>query len=152
MVKCCQIVSLTKFAIFVKFAAFRIPPLSLSASNLRLNGEMSSNRQFRQIRQFRRIHRFPDTPSFARCLNPSFLWRNVVKMVSFTKFAIFVEFAAFWITPSFARHLKSKSLWQISSNRHFPQIRHFRRNRSFPDTPSFARCLKSKFLWRNVVK
>ena len=95
------------------------------------------------------LSRYP----FFRSLSQSkFLWRNVVKMVSFTKFAIFVEFAAFWITPSFARHLKSKSLWQISSNRHFPQIRHFRRNRSFPDTPSFARCLKSKFLWRNVVK
>ena len=66
-------------------------------------------------------------------------------MISFTKFAIFVEFAAFWIAPSFARRLKSKSLWQMSSSRHFRQIRHFHRNRGFPDTLSFARCLKSVF-------
>ena len=37
-------------------------PLSPAPSNLSLSGEISSNRQFRQIRRFRLIRRFRDTP------------------------------------------------------------------------------------------
>ena len=68
MAKCRQIVTFAKFAIFVEFAAFHIPPLSLAVSNLSLYGEMLSNCHFRQICHFRRIRYFLDTPSLVRCL------------------------------------------------------------------------------------
>ena len=85
--KCQQMVSFAKFAIFVEFAAFQIPPRSLAVSNLSLNREMSSNRQFCQICHFRRIRRFPDTPLFCS------LSLNVVKLSLLPNSPIYSRFS-----------------------------------------------------------
>ena len=176
MPKCRQIVPFAKFDSFVKFAAFWIPPLLFSISNLcqnvvksslspnlpfpsnsplsgyplslaisnpRLYGKLLSNRPFRQIRHFRRICRFPVPHSFSPCLQPKFLWQNVVKSSLLPNSPL----SGYPLIRS-----PSQIYAKMSSHRHLRQIRHFRRIHPFPDTSSFARCLKSKSLWQNVVK
>ena len=95
-----------KFAVFVKFALSGYPPLSLAVSNLRLNGEISSNGQFRQVHPFRRIRHFSDTPSFARYLKSKSFCQNDVKSSLLPNSAVLLN-SRFPDTPSFALHLKS---------------------------------------------
>ena len=109
MAKCRQIVTFAKFAIFVEFAAFRIPPLLLAVPNLRLNGEMSSNSHFRQLFAiFVEFAAFRPTPLFRSLPKSKSLWRNVVNR-QFSQICHFRRIRCFSGTPSFVRCLKSKN-------------------------------------------